>query len=294
MVRSGTEYRDQFRTYFDATLGTNSATKPNLALGPQKTSSLIGLPWPQQDVPTDVPFGGKVWAPAYFPPGHFRPSSSKIGSLPQKPFHTTDEFSKPKVAATVRYLQAPYLSGEMSYGAGIESRPVSSVGTFSLESERQADILAGAEVRMNQRMANSYAWTANRSLRSAPISAPPEPYMTSTNAFFAQRPLADSQQHRLRTYTSSKINPSRSLSSTPSRVPTAPLSGGQALHATRYLAVNDSDGMRRMIEVDTTGAPAAAEVLKLPTTPHPMPVPPAPLSFVPSHPTTCNMDTWGK
>ena len=83
-------------------------------------------------------------------------------------------------------------------------------------------------------------------------------------------------------------------SSTPSRVPTAPLSGGQALHATRYLADNDSDGMRRMIEVDTTGAPAAAEVLKLPTTPHPMPEPPAPLSFVPSHPTTRNMDTWGK
>jgi len=45
----------------------------------------------------------------------------------------------------VRYLQAPYLVGEMAAGAGIDARPVSSVSTFSLASERQAEILAGGE-----------------------------------------------------------------------------------------------------------------------------------------------------
>lgn len=292
MVQSGTEYRDQFRKLTDALAGTyGSGSKPVLNPGPDKTASAIGLPWCNTAAPMEVEWRRKVWAPVGVPVDvHYTPSSRAVGSLPMKPFHTVPAYDRPKEAGSVRYLQAPYLTGDMAAGAGIDQRPVSSVSTFSLASNRQAEMLAGAEARLFDRTGQTAAWTANRSLRSAPITDVPDPYLTTTNASFQLRPMADSQQHRLRGFTTSAYVPERSLDSAPARCPTAPLDGATSLHATRYLGVRDSDGSRKLIEVDTTGAPAPTNSWKLPTTPmEPPPLPP-PLPFVSSHPSTHTQD----
>jgi len=267
MPMSGTEHRDEYRTFRDATADVPSASKASFAVGPAKTSSLIGLPWVegvQQQAPSWVK---TVWAPVGLPPSaHYRPSSSDYGSMPTSPYHMHASFEKAKPATSVRYLQAPYLTGEMAEGAGIDARPVSSVSTFSLSSERQAAILAGGQQRLGERMAETAVWTMNRSLRSSPILAVPDPYVTSTNASFQQRAPADSQQHRLRSFVTSAYVPARTLDSTPAYCAVPPLSGSQTLHATRFLGVRDSDGGRRLIEMDTTGAPVPTAPWKLPPT----------------------------
>jgi len=291
MPKSGTEHRDQYRTFYDASVGSGSAAKAPTALGPDKTASVIGLPWCSSSVPKELAWSHKVWAPVGVAGDvHYRPSSTAIGSSAQKPYHMLPMFEKAKEAASVRYLQAPYLVGEMAAGAGIDARPVSSVSTFSLASHKQADILAGSEARLFERMAQTTSFTASRSLRSAPVTAVPDPYLTSTNASFKPRPMADSQQHRLRGFTTSSYVPERSLDSAPSRCPTAPLDGATTLHATRYLGVRDSDGSRRLIEVDTTGAPAATAAWKLPTAPSEPPPSPSRLPYVSSQPMTRSMD----
>jgi len=288
---SGTEHRDQYRTFYDASVGSGSAQKASIAPGPEKTSTMIGLPWCNSSVPKEVPWSHKVWAPVGVAGNvHYRPTSSSIGSAAQKPYHMLPAFEKPKEAASVRYLQAPYLVGDMAQGAGIDARPVSSVSTFSLASNRQADILAGGEARLFDRMAQTTSFTASRSLRSAPVTAVPDAYLTSTNSSFRPRPMADSQQHRLRGFTTSAYVPERSLDSAPARCPTAPLDGATTLHATRFLGVRDSDGSRRLIEVDTTGAPAPTASWKLPTAPSEPPPEPNRLPFVASQPMTRSMD----
>lgn len=292
MVQSGTEYRDQYRKLTDALEGSGSASKPTLSLGPDKTASSIGLPWCSSAVQPEVEWRRKVWAPVGVPVDvHYTPSSRKVGSLPMKSFHLVPAYDRAKEAGTVRYLQAPYLTGEMAHGAGIDHRPVSSVSTFSLASDRQAEILAGAEARLFDRSGQTAAWTANRSLRSAPITDVPDPYLTTTNQSYTLRPMADSQQHRLRGFKTSSFVLERSLDSTPARCPTAPLEGGTALHSTRYLGVHDSDGSRKLIEVDTTGAPAATNAWKLPTEPMEPPPLPQPVPYVSSHPSTHTQDT---
>ena len=289
---AGTEHRDQYRTLYDATVGASSIAKPQFSVGLDKTSSLTGLPWTVGNAVPAPTWVKREWAPvAVAPTTHFRPSSSDYGAVPQASFHKHSAFEKPQPAASVRYLQAPYLSGEMAAGAGIDARPVSSVSTFSLASERQAEILAGGEMRLGERMAHTTSWTMARSMRSAPIGGVPEPYLTSTNASFQQRAAADSQQHRLRGFTTSSFVPERSLNSSPTHMPSSPLDGSTSLHATRYLGVRDSDGSRRLIEVDTTGAPAATAPWKLPAKPPAPPELPQPKKFVSSQPTTHNVDT---
>ena len=54
---------------------------------------------------------------------HFRPTSSEYGSLPTAPMHKYPTFEKAKMAASVRYLQAPYLGGAMAEGSGLDARP---------------------------------------------------------------------------------------------------------------------------------------------------------------------------
>lgn len=289
---SGTEHRDNYKSFFDATTGVASASKAPYSTGPEKTSSLIGLPWCETKGVGTPTWQKTVWAPVGVPASsHFRPSSSSYGSVQQKSFQKPESFEKPNESASVRYLQAPYLQGEMAVGAGLDARPVSSVSTFSLASERQAEILAGAEQRLGDRMAHTSAWTYSRSLKSRPITAVPEPYQTSTNASFQQRPAADSQQHRLRGFTTSNFVPARSLNSAPMVVPTSALDGSTALHATRFVGVRDSDGGRRLIEVDTTGGPAATAPWKLPTMPTAPPEYPPSTPFVSSQPATRNDDT---
>jgi hypothetical protein len=291
VLKSGTEYRSQFKTVRNASLASERADKPGLALGPEKTSSIIGLPWPQQQSLPEARWSKNVWAPSGVRGStHFRQSSSAIGAVPQKAYHVHESNTKASVAGTVRYLQAPWLSGELAYGAGIDSRPVSSVSTFSLASDRQADILAGGEARLGERLGSSAAWTGARSLRSAPIPSAPQPYLTTTNASFTHRPMADSQQQRLRASVTSSLVPARTLDSAPVRCPTAPLDGGAALHGTRFLGVRDSDGGRRLIEVDTTGRPAAISPWKVPAVPIEPPAPPTPGAFVSSQPATHLMD----
>lgn len=168
------------------------------------------------------------------------------------PFHMNKEFTKAKESASVRYLQAPYLVGDMAAGAGLDARPTSSVSTFSLVSDKQAEILASGEQRLGERIANTTSWTMARSLRSKPITPSPEPYMTSTAASYKPRPPADSQQHRLRGFTTSQYVPARTLDSAPMGVSTPALATATALHATRYLGVRDSDGGRRLLEIITS------------------------------------------
>jgi len=285
----GTEHRDQFPLAMDAVIGHGSAAKPTLQVGSAKTSSLTGLPWPPQHTLKEV-----SWArwprepPTVAAEVHYRPVSAVHGSMPAEAFHRTNSFEQAKPLKDVRYLQAPYLSGALRDGAGIDFRPPTSVSTYSMSSDRQADLLKEGEFLLNSRMGETVAWTANRSLRSAPISQGPEPYLTTTNASFKSRPVADSQQHVLRSFCTSPLVPARTLSSQPPRCPTAPIEGSSSLHFTRYLGVRDSDGGRRLIEVDTTGAPAPMPY-KLPTEPLPMPDAPSGIKHVPSHPLTTNM-----
>lgn len=281
---SGTEHRDQYRTFYDASVGSGSAQKASIAPGPEKTSTMIGLPWCNSSVPKEVPWSHKVWAPVGVAGNvHYRPTSSSIGSAAQKPYHMLPAFEKPKEAASVRYLQAPYLVGDMAQGAGIDARPVSSVSTFSLASERQAEILAGGEMRLGERLAQTAAFTHSRSLKSAPIS-PLDEYLTTTNASYTSRPLCDSQQHRLRMKTTSSFVPARTLDSAPAYCATPALAGGGTMHATRFVGVRDSDGGRRLIELDTTGKPAATNPWKMPTDPTLPPEPPPSIKYVSSQP----------
>lgn len=283
---SGTEHRDNFKLMTDATASVAPASKAPFNVGPDKTSSLTGCPWVEGRELEKPSWNKTVWMPSAMPASHFRPSSSSYGAIPASPFHHQNMFEKAKESAGVRYLQAPYLAGDMAAGAGIDMRPVSSVGTFSLASNRQAEILADGEQRLAERMAQTAAWTAARSRASKPITSVPDPWLTSTNASYTQRPAADSQQHRLRGFITSPFVPTRSLESAPARCPTAPLEGGNSLHATRYVGVRDSDGARRLIEVDTTGAPAATSPWKLPTAPTPPAELPMPYKFVASQPAT--------
>ena len=78
---SGTEHRDQYRTFYDASVGSGSAQKASIAPGPEKTSTMIGLPWCNSSVPKEVPWSHKVWAPVGVAGNvHYRPTSSSIGS----------------------------------------------------------------------------------------------------------------------------------------------------------------------------------------------------------------------
>jgi len=285
-VMAGTEHRDQYRTFFDATLtATNSsATKPVMDPGPCLTSTSMGHPWVQPIGPEDTTWRNTgIVVPGIDPAGHFRTTSNSYGSMASEPFHRHTPFEKAKVAGNVRYLQAPYLVGEMAAGAGIDARPVSSVSTFSLASERQAEILAGGEMRLGERLAQTAAFTHSRSLKSAPIS-PLDEYLTTTNASYTSRPLCDSQQHRLRMKTTSSFVPARTLDSAPAYCATPALAGGGTMHATRFVGVRDSDGGRRLIELDTTGKPAATNPWKMPTDPTLPPEPPPSIKYVSSQP----------
>lgn len=287
---SGTEHRDNFKTYYDATVNAPSASKAPFSLGNSTTSSIIGLPWTENKGIPPPAWQNKVWAPMDISTSaHFRPTSSEYGSQSVLPFHKYPSFDKAKESASVRYLQVPYLAGEMAAGAGLDARPVSSVSTFSLSSDRQAQILASGEQLLGERMAQAASWTAARSLRSSAITPVPNPYLTTTNASFQQRPVADSQQHRLRSFTTSAYVPARSLESAPTYVPSPALVGSAKLHETRYLGVRDSDGSRRILEIDTTGAPPPSA--NLPTAPAPPPEYPPSVPYVSSQPTSRNFDT---
>ena len=104
-LSQGTEHRNQFQLYSDATMGAGSATKPALEVGPDRTASRTGLPWPQPAVPAEVNWTKKVWAPIGVHPLHFRPISTQIGAARQAPFHRHDRVEKANPAPMVRYLQ---------------------------------------------------------------------------------------------------------------------------------------------------------------------------------------------
>ena len=292
LSKTGTEHRDMYKSYYEATTSAVAATKPPLDLGPNKTSSTTALPWVTASVDPTVSWVKAPFAPISLGAKAYGRMSETIGSTPQEPFHVHETRSKPNTAASVRYLQAPYLSGEMAMGAGLDARPVSSVSTFSLQSEKQGAILYGGEQRMSERLAHAAHWTLSRSMRSKPLTADPAPYLTTTNASYQPRNPADSQQHRLRSFNTSALTkvPSRGLESSPTPCPTAPLDGGAAIHATRFLGVRDSDGGRRLIEVNTTGAPAATAPWKLPTEPLPAPELPSSVPYVSSHPASHTTD----
>ena len=77
----GTEHRDQYRTYLDASLSLGRMEKPSYSYGQSKTSSHTALPWPPMHRSSgDVTWAKKTWAPSGVPQGHYRPSSSTIGS----------------------------------------------------------------------------------------------------------------------------------------------------------------------------------------------------------------------
>jgi len=269
-------------------MGTGRTSKPSLSLGIETTSSSIGLPWPQPQGSEDVEWSRQVRMPMGVDAAdHYRLSSSIYGAGETSHSTVHCSYDKAKQAATVRYLQAPYLAGSISKGAGLDCRPTSSISTFSLASDRQADILREGESLLASRLVQTATWTGARSRRSTPILHMPETYLTSTTSSYAMSPGADCQQHRLRSFITSPLvaGMARSLDSMPARCSTAPIDGSASLHNTRFLGVRDSDGARRLIEVGKTRATPSFSAK--PSIPPSVNV----IKFVPSHPVAHNMAT---
>lgn len=230
----------------------------------------------------------KAWAPIGVHKQHFRPVSTQIGSFQPQPVHRYPMFEKAKPVPSVRFLQAPFLMGEMSNGAGIDSRPASSVGTFAMV-DKQRELLTTGDARLAERMHSVRGWTAARTTRTT-ISDVPDAYLTSTLASFQERPAADMQQHRLRGFTTSSFvgtTTADRLNSAATPCPTASLTGGSSLHSQRFLGLRDSDGTRRLLDTHVDGSPSELA----PTETAPLPPPPPASSFVSSQPTTRNTDT---
>jgi len=264
--------------------------KKSHSLGNENTSSSIGLPWPSSQDSQDVEWSHQVKTP---PIGvdtvdHYRLSSSVYGTGDASLSNAHHSHDRAKQAATVRYLQAPYLAGSMGNGAGLDCRPTSSVCTFSLASDRHADLLREGESLLASRLVQTATWTGARSLRSSPILRVPEAYLTSTTSSYAISAGANCQQHRLRSFITSPLvaGENRSLDSMPERCATAPLDGSTSLHSTRFLGVRDSDGGRRLIEVGTARAPFSLSAKSSTSRPSLRAI-----KFVPSHPVTHNMAT---
>jgi len=290
----GTENRDRYRTYQDATASLGSAEKPPFQTGASKTSSLTALPWPTQyRAYGDVTWAKQLFAPPKTVDAHYRPSSSTVGSVAAQAHHQQVNgvfgYTRAYPSATVRYLQAPYLAGEMTEGAGIDTRPPSSVATYSLASERQAQMLATGEHNLLERLAHNASWTNSRSLRSPPLTAAPEPYLTTTNKSFRPQTGPNAQQHRLRSFTTSSLVPARSLNSTPTALPAPALGGSSSLHETRFLGVRDSDGGRRLLDINTTGEPTTAAVAGSAAAAQYVPQYSQRLNFVPSQPASTSV-----
>ena len=250
MVQSGTEYRDQYRKLTDALEGSGSASKPTLSLGPDKTASSIGLPWCSSAVQPEVEWRRKVWAPVGVPVDvHYTPSSRKVGSLPMKSFHLVPAYDRAKEAGTgaICRRSTPWRDGSRR-----GHRPSAGVLSFDvlLASDRQAEILAGAEASLRP-LRPDRRLDRQSPLRSAPITDAgsllddDQPVVhAATDGGLAAAPAARLQNVLLRSRALPRLHPAR--------CPTAPLEGGTALHSTRYLGVHDSDGSRKLIEVDTT------------------------------------------
>jgi len=198
--------------------------------------------------------------------------------------HAYYDLAKP--SNKVRYLCVPYAYG--TKGEGPPKRPTSAAAMSQYSSEREKAILAQGAALLQQR-ANATAQAGVDRVRAImrPMSAGPAPYMTTTKASYAPRPAADSQQQRVRKHVSAGLASAAggSLDGAPIHVEAAPLEGGSALHAQRYLGVGDADGTRRLLEIDTTGGP----VLTLPP-PYERSYTTSATAFVPSQPSTRNID----
>ena len=246
-----TEYRHQYQSLTAANLSLGRAKALQQEHGTHVTSSRVGLPWPPQETPMSVMWRSTAWMPSTVPSAHYRPSSADFGATIETDVHRhKGRFGVPPPSSKVRYLQAPYLSGSLKEGAGLDYRPTTSVSTHTMSSERERDMLLAAHHALHDRMGQSMAWTAARAQRSQPISAIPDAYMTITNDSYRPRPAADAQQHRLNTILTSSLATSNTLESEPRPV-TAPAlgAGSGALHSTRYLGIRASDGGRQLLDV---------------------------------------------
>ena len=285
----GTEHRSRYQLAAAASNRPSAYARP-MDLGPDSTSSSIGLPWTNASFDPSIVWHNTTWKnPAVGADEQFRTTSSEYRPHTVAASKGHPRYEQANTAGNVRYLQAPYLVGAMAEGAGLDSRPTSAVSTYSLASQKQKDMLETGAYGLAERCAQIKYWTHTRSMQSQPISAM-DSYLTSSKSSFGSRPAADSQQHRLRKFTTSAQVQGPSLESAPFSVPTTPLSGGSALHATRYLGLQASDGGRRLMEVDTTGAPAAIAQKH----PYPGPGPTAPdaLTFVASQPITTTQESF--
>lgn len=297
MYGRGTESRDQYKTIFGQRSVQQMAYKRESELGSLMTSSVIALPWPAPKDIASVSWPGSVGPSGVVTPGP-PPESTVYGSEPQRPIHQhplpnrgppMSRYELPKPAAKVRYLNGPYVTGAMAEGSGIDKRPVSSVSTFQMASDRQKELLVEGHNLLQRRMAENAKWTAERTRKSRPISASPTPYLTTLKASYKERPAADAQQQRVRKLISAPLayTPAgERLSSAPIHKEVTPLAGGTALHATRYLGVQDPDGTRRLLDMDSTGGPLPIQVPPPRERPRTAPA----IPFVASQPSTKTMD----
>lgn len=272
-----TEYKHQY----DATRASTLPPPPPPADTTREfTSTNIGLPKPVVPMAAPLPKWVNAKFTSMIPPGaHYAPASMAIsGAVPPLSFRNKFCY-KSAPAATQRYLRTPYLlPGDA--GTGLDSRPASSVAAFDLGGAYAAALLNAAEVNYQKRASTASSWTAEHAA-NPPVLMPAESYRTTTKDSFPLRSGADTQQQRMRDWTSSKHVNSLSLSSSTLRCPTAPLADSTALHTQRFLAIRSSDGGRRVIDT--------AEAFDAPPAAPPVPVllrEPRLTAYVPSQPTT--------
>jgi len=287
----GTEHKSRYKLFADAMASTATRSYPRpFDQGPDKTSTSISHPWPKAAVATPVVWNN--WARVQIGTAlqdELRPVTADAirPGLLKHPM-----YEQAKMAANVRYLQAPYLVGAMMDGAGLDGRPTTSVSTYSLASAKHKSLLEDAAAGLAARSAQIQAFTHARSLQSQPISSVGDPYLTSSADAFRARPVADSQQHRLRSFVTASQASGDSLESAPKHVEVQPLNGGTVLHATRYIGVRAPDGTRRLLDVDTTGG--AAPIRARHPSPYTLPLHPEPGQFVATQPITNHQEnyTW--
>ena len=312
MYGRGTEHRDQYKSLYAQTSVQQLAVKPEQNNGPDLTSSLIALPWPQpKDVPK-VAWPGSAGVGDSGVVGIPLAESSVLGDHVVKEAHRHplphrgpphSQYARCPPAARARYLNVPYLVGAMAEGTmPTDKRATTSMAMSQLHSEREKELLVQGAAIFQRRMEEAAAWTAARAEEAGPITPSPSPYQTTHRASYAPRPIADSQQQRMRKSVTSSFSAAalagsltasgtvESMTGEPITVEAEPIPGGSALHATRFLGVRDPNGTRRFVEVDTTGGPVITLPLRnLRPQSAPAGHRTAPM-FVPSHPQTRAMD----
>jgi len=240
----------------------NTATwKDTATLEDALSSSHKAHPWPET-LPAPTPAAwARPWKTHFAQAGHFTPESSKIGATAKLPNpYAYSMYSQACPSMRTHYMEVP-LQEIPSTASFITTAPVTSKSFPKEGSNMQQTVMDNANASYADALA---AATANTALRTtySPSTPMPNLYATSTGVEVPRHPAATADQHRIRTFTTSKL-----LTDLPDRLESAPmrceaaLAPKSTLLTTRFHSLRDSDGTRRILD-------CCAPDMKAPPYPH--------------------------